>query len=107
MYKNIIGSTVVSFKKQIAGLLSPTAIVIKLTSQHTSILLSHDFRFLPLPKISLWVSAKVVYCKTLKFREHFISAQIRESARFAKIKCSRKFSASPELSKTFYVIKIG
>ncbi len=30
------------------------------------------------------------YCKTLKFREHLIFAQIRESVRFAKIKCSRK-----------------
>ena len=40
------------------------------------------------------------YCISLNFHEHFIFAQIRESARFANNKCTRKFSASPELSKT-------
>ncbi len=49
----------------------------------------------------------VRYCKTLKFREHFIFAQIRESARFANFQCSRNFSTGPELSKTFYGLKIG
>ncbi len=39
-----------------------------------------------------------VYCITLKFREHFIFALIRESAQFAKFKCSWKLSAGPELS---------
>ncbi len=47
------------------------------------------------------------YCITLKFREHLIFAQIRESVRFAKIKCSRKFSIGPQLSETFYGIEIG
>ncbi len=47
------------------------------------------------------------YCITLKFREHFIFALIRESARFAKCKCSWKLSAPRELSETFYGLKIG
>ncbi len=47
------------------------------------------------------------YCITLKFREHFIFALIRESAWFAKFKCSWKLSAGPELSETFYGLKIG
>ena len=51
-----------------------------------------------------WISN---YCKTLKFREHFIIAQIRESAKFAKFKCSGKLSTDPKLSGTFYEIEIG
>ncbi len=41
-----------------------------------------------------FVSCLVLYCKTLKFREHLIFAQIRESARFViRKKCSQKFDA--------------
>ncbi len=49
----------------------------------------------------------IQYCITLYFREHFIFAQIREPAKFAKIQCSRIFWIFHQLSIGTLFVKIG